>query len=225
MCGRFTLYNPFELLLDRFQIRYYQEELALDYTPRYNIAPTQPVVAAIHDGEKVRAGQMRWGLIPSWAKDTSMSSKLINARAETLHEKPSFKRLLQRRRCLIFANGFYEWKKLSATQKQPVYIHLEKHTPFAVAGLWDRWVDEQGKGITTCTIITTSPNAMMQDIHDRMPVILSPADEERWIHPQNDWADVKELLQPYSATMDYYPVQTTVNSPKYDHAELIQPLS
>lgn len=224
MCGRFTLYHPFELLLERFQISYYQEELPLDFTPRYNIAPTQPVIAAVHDGEKVRAGFMRWGLIPSWSKDSSIGSKMINARAETLQQKPSFKNLISRRRCIILASGFYEWKKLDASQKQPVYIHLDKHLPFAVAGLWDRWRDEQGNSFTTCTIITTQPNEMMADIHDRMPVILSPENELKWLHPQQDWNTLADLLKPYPAKMDYYPVMPTVNSPRYDHAELIQPL-
>ena len=163
---------------------------------------------------------MLWGLIPPWAKEKS-HKRLINARAETAHEKPSFRAAFKRRRCLIPANGFYEWQSLGKNQpKQPFYFHLSKHQLFAFAGLWDTWEE-----IQTCTILTTSANEILQPIHSRMPVILSPDQYKTWLHPATSTADLRSLLQPYpAAPMQAYPVSLEVNAPSHDHPNCIKPL-
>jgi putative SOS response-associated peptidase YedK len=226
MCGRFTLHASPEAIAEQFGVEA-PEQLA----DRYNIAPTQPV--AIVRLDRSATGRewthVHWGLIPSWAKDPSMGAKMINARGETVAEKPSFRAALKRRRCLVPADGFYEWKR-TGSSKQPYYIRLRSQEPFAFAGLWETWSAPDGSEIESCTVITTSPNELMANLHDRMPVILPPEDYEQWLGTGKD-ADAKEieqlrhLIRPFDAEqMEAYPVSTRVNSPMNEGAGLIAPL-
>ncbi len=216
MCGRFTLTLNVDVVAKAFNV-----PPSLQTAPRYNIAPTQEVVTVMRD-EMKHLDWLRWGLIPSWAKDETIGSKMINARAETLAEKPSFKRLLQGRRCLIVADGFYEWKKEQGG-KTPMYFTLPNHEPFAFAGLWDTWKSPDGQQIRTCTIITTNPNEAVAPVHNRMPVILSADARDEWLDPeQHDTNVLQHLLRPYTASgMLARPVSRKINSPQYDSAELI----
>lgn len=220
MCGRYTIVVSMEELMLR-----YMSETPADrfHTPRYNIAPMQNVMAVIHDGEKNRLGELRWGLVPAWASDDRLGSKMINARAETLLEKNSFKTLIRRKRAIVPADGFYEWKPLG-DKKQPMRITMKDGAIFSMAALYDTWKAPDGRKISTCTIITTTPNSLMADIHNRMPVILKPEDEASWLHREND--DVEQLtslLLPYSANaMRAYPVSPLVGNVKNDTAECIE---
>ncbi|SEN67711.1 SOS response-associated peptidase [Lihuaxuella thermophila] len=220
MCGRFSLFSPVETLRERFDFEITGE---WEYQPRYNIAPSQQVLAIIHDGTKRRGGFLRWGLIPTWAKDKKIGYKMINARGESVHEKPSFKRLLHRQRCLILSTGFYEWAK-TPNGKVPYFIRLANGEPFAFAGLWDRW-EQNGEVIHSCTVITTIPNELMEPIHNRMPSILRPDEEEAWLDPHvKDTEYLKSLLKPYpTEEMIATPVSTMVNSPANDRPECIAP--
>ena len=227
MCGRFTLteLEP-DVLTEIFTLSGDLPTLA----PRYNIAPTQPVATVIHDPRRTenRLGFMRWGLIPSWAKDPAIGSRLINARGETVHEKPSFRAAFRRRRCLIVANGFYEWQKQDDGPKQPVYITLTDDKPFAFAGLWEMWTDRtSGSELVTCTIITTGPNDLVRPIHNRMPVILPREDYARWLTTDDRDADsLLPLLRPYPAEhMTAWPVSRRVNSPANDDPTLLDEAS
>lgn len=224
MCGRFTLtVDPDEL----------QQQFGLaapppaDLVPRYNIAPTQPV-AVIPNAPERRLELFQWGLIPSWAKDPKIGNKMINARAETLAEKPSFRSALKRRRCLVVADGFYEWKKDGTRKqgKQPMYITLADGRPFAFAGLWEVWRNPADELIKTCTIITTEPNELLAEIHNRMPAILPPEAYDKWLTPGDlDAAQALPLLSPYPAgRMRAVPVSTLVNSPAVDSEQLVLPL-
>ncbi|MEW6300339.1 MAG: SOS response-associated peptidase [Thermodesulfobacteriota bacterium] len=219
MCGRFTLTTDLERLEERFGFR----AAALAYAPRYNIAPSQPVLAVIAAEER-RAGFLRWGLIPSWAKDASMGDRLINARAETVAEKPSFRRALQKRRCLVLADGFYEWKK-EGKRKTPMYITLKGREPFGFAGLWETWRAPSGENIHSCTIITTAPNRLLETIHNRMPVILPREQETLWLdRTVEDPAVLTAVLAPYPAEeMEAYAVSPVVNSPANDSPACIAP--
>lgn len=221
MCGRFTLFINTKLLGEWFNIINIED---LIIKPRYNIAPSQDIVAVVASDDGNRAGMLRWGLVPVWAKDTSIGYKMINARAETVDEKPSYRRLLSRRRCLIPASGFYEWQK-SANQKQPYHIQLQSEEPFAFAGLWDRW-EHEGKTIHSCTIITTTANELMATIHDRMPVILSKDDQAAWLDRSNqDPTYLTSLLQPYDTRqMKAYPVSKEVGSTKNTDPFLVNPI-
>src|SRR5215216_4713323 len=169
MCGRYTLRTPVDTLAEAFEI----EEYPSSITPSYNIAPTQEVAAVVEEDEKRKLEMLRWGLIPSWAKDPAIGNKMINARAETVAEKPSFRSAFKVRRCLILADGFYEWQKTD-NGKQPYYIKMQDGSPFAFAGLWEIW--QNGEEIRSATIITTDANDLMNEIHHRMPVILPPED-------------------------------------------------
>lgn len=221
MCGRFTLYSPLQEIVTRFSI----EQAELDFSPRYNIAPSQKVLAIVNDGQRNRMGYLKWGLIPSWSKDPSIGNKMINARAETLVEKPSFRQAYRKKRCLIIADGFYEWKK-EKDRKVPMYIQLHNRQPFAFAGLWERWISPEGHEITTCTIVTTEANEFMTPIHHRMPVILKTEQENIWLNRNiTDPYLLEHLLQPYpSGEMTAYSVSTLVNTPKNDNASLIDPV-
>ncbi|MGN7357605.1 SOS response-associated peptidase [Paenibacillus sp. SAF-054] len=215
MCGRFTLIVSLEELMLRYEL---DPGHSVPYhRPQYNIAPTQMVLSIIHDGSRLRLGELRWGLVPSWAKDSSMGSRMINARSETLAQKPAYRLPFERKRCLIPADGFYEWQQ-TGSGKRPYRIKLKSSELFSMAGLYDIWVREDGSRLATCTVITTRPNSLMEPIHDRMPVILRPEDELRWV--QRGAADTKELQQlliPYPADeMEAYPVSSTVNSVKND---------
>lgn len=221
MCGRFTLtIDPAELR-DTFGEYTFPDQFA----PRYNIAPTQPVLAIPNDA-KNKADFFLWGLIPSWSKDPSIANKLINARGETLAEKPSFRGGFKYKRCLIPADGFYEWKAQPGTKtKLPYFIHMKDRRPFAFAGLWDEWQSPEGGALRTCTIITTEPNDLMKTLHNRMPVILNRKDYADWLDPAPRTPEsLLRLIKPFSPdAMAAYPVSTLVNRPGNDRAELIAP--
>lgn len=222
MCGRFTLTVDTADLQDAFPAFTFPVASA----PRFNIAPSQPVLVLPNDG-KNKADFFSWGLIPGWAKDPSMSAKLINARAETLAEKPSFRGSYKYRRCLIFADGFYEWQAQPGVKtKTPNYIRLSSGKPFALAGLWDEWHSPDGSHIKSCAIITTEPNALMARLHNRMPVILPPSAFEQWLEPSPGRPEVLDgLLKPYPAgEMTAWAVSTLVNSPANDRPELVVPI-
>jgi putative SOS response-associated peptidase YedK len=223
MCGRFTLTKSLAEIEEHFAVEHTSIEGV--NRVRYNIAPGQNILTVIHDGKKNRLGPLRWGLVPSWARDKKIGSKLINARAETIQEKASFKSAFTKRRCLIISDGFYEWKKENGS-KQPYRIHLQHERLFAFAGLWEKWRSPQGENLFTCTIITTEPNSVMKQIHNRMPVILRREAEQSWINPATrNPGFLQQLLKPYPAEqMDMYAVSTGVNNPRYDEPELIQPI-
>jgi putative SOS response-associated peptidase YedK len=226
MCGRFSLNQTGEDLAEAFQLK-----PPPPVKPRFNIAPTQPVatITATLEHPEPQFQLLRWGLIPSWAKDPAIGNRLINARAETVSDKPSFRAAFKRRRCLILADGFYEWQRQANRKtKQPYYFFLNKHQPFAFAGLWEHWTDPNSGGeLQTCTILTTASNQLMKPIHDRMPVILEPADYETWLDPSHyNPGKLEEMLRPYGANkMEYYPVSTLVNQAQNDQPDCIQPLA
>ncbi|MHB8598247.1 MAG: SOS response-associated peptidase [Ktedonobacteraceae bacterium] len=217
MCGRYTLTIDINKVAEAFGV-----PPTLEARPRYNVAPTQEVVSILSNDGSPHLDWLQWGLIPSWAKDASIGAKMINARAETLAEKPSFKRLLRSCRCLIVADGFYEWKKENGG-KTPMYITMKDGQPFAFAGLWDTWKSPDGEPIRTCTIITTQPNDVVASIHDRMPAILLPATRDEWLDPAfHDEQALMHLLRPYPGDkMTTRAVSRLVNDPKRDSAELI----
>jgi putative SOS response-associated peptidase YedK len=198
-----------------------------EWSPRYNIAPTQPVaVIRQNPKEPVRGiSLMRWGLIPSWAQDTSAAAQMINARSETAATKPAFRDALKSRRCLIPADGFYEWMRSGKT-KQPYCFEVNQGELFAFAGLWDRWKDPSGQWVKSCSILTTTPNAVTSSVHDRMPVILDPDAYDLWLDPgMNDLDAASELLKPFDAgLMRCYPVSTRVNSATNDDEECSAPV-
>ncbi len=217
MCGRFTLTLSSKEVAEILNIT---EEM--EWNPHYNIAPTQPVPVLINNGQK-RLNLLQWGLIPFWAKDAAMGSKMINARAETIDTKPSFKHCFQKQRCLILADGFYEWKR-EGKSKIPYRITIPNRKAFGFAGIWDSWKSPDGDIKQTCSIITTAPNELMSTIHDRMPVILEQEMETIWLdHDITDSMRLKSLLIPYPSKMMYaYQVSTAVNSAKYDDIGCIQ---
>jgi putative SOS response-associated peptidase YedK len=220
MCGRFTLFASPETIQAEFDL----PAVPVNLAPRYNIAPTQAVAVIANHTER-RLELFQWGLIPSWAKDPSIGSRMINARAETLAEKPSFRTALRKRRCLILADGFYEWRK-DGGGKTPFFIHLRSGRPFALAGLWEVWQTPDGVALPTCTIITTGPNNLVAALHDRMPVILPPDAYERWLDPEPQApADLAPLLVSYPAdAMNLYAVSRAVNSPTNDSPVCIEPV-
>jgi putative SOS response-associated peptidase YedK len=218
MCGRYTLV-PTEHFATRFAV----ESLPDDLEPRYNIAPTQSIPVITRNSPN-RVELMRWGLIPSWAKDASIGNKMINARAETVAEKPSFKRALAARRCLVPCSGFYEWRR-DDKSKVPYFIFVRNTELFSFAGLYELWKNPSGNLVRSYTIITTTPNKLMENIHNRMPVILRPEDEDVWLDAESDMAHVLSLLEPFPADqMDCYAVSTAVNSPRYEGPSLIEPV-
>jgi putative SOS response-associated peptidase YedK len=218
MCGRYRLSRRKRLVEEYFGAVAGEDE----WNPRYNVAPSQPVLTIRQDApEPVRkVSLMRWGLIPSWAKDPSIGYKTINARAETVATTPSFREPFRSQRCLIPADGFYEWKRGGKT-KQPYCFEVNDGELFAFAGLWDRWKSLQGEVVESCTIITTTPNPLLADIHDRMPVILSPDDYDLWLDPAfRNMASVSEMLKPFDPSqMKRYPVSTRVNQVQNDDAD------
>ena len=223
MCGRFTLIRDIGSIARAFDVPVPD---ALKVQPRYNVAPSQNILTLIRekDTAPTHLALLRWGLIPAWAKDESIGNRMINARAESLAEKPSFKRLLNSKRCLVIADGFYEWKsEPGSKQKTPMYITLEDDEPFTFAGLWDTWHNPAGEALQTCTIITTDPNEVMASIHNRMPVIIPSAAREEWLAPQNhDIAALQQLLQPYRySEMKVRPVSRLVNNTSNDSAEVL----
>jgi putative SOS response-associated peptidase YedK len=223
MCGRFTLtVDPGQL-----QEAFPWVDIPEDFPPRYNIAPSQPVAVVPNDGNN-RLDFFNWGLIPFWAKDPKIGNRMINARAETLIEKPSFRGSFKYKRCLVLADGFYEWRKEPGINvKTPMYIRLKNKTPFAFAGLWDNWHSDDGSEIRSCTIITTQPNTLLDKIHNRMPVILSQDVYAEWLKEgENDPALLNSFLRPYpSEEMEAFPVSRDVNSPQNDIPQLIIPVA
>ncbi|MEN7436429.1 SOS response-associated peptidase [Bacillus velezensis] len=222
MCGRFTLFSEFDDIIEQFNIDQFLSEN--EYHPSYNVAPSQNILTIINDGSNNRMGKLRWGLIPPWSKDEKIGYKMINARAETLPEKPSFRKPLVSKRCIIPADSFYEWKRLDSKTKIPMRIKLKSSNLFAFAGLYEKWNTSEGNPLYTCTIITTKPNELMEDIHDRMPVILTDESEKEWLNPKNTDPDyLQSLLLPYdSDDMEAYQVSPLVNSPKNNSPELIE---
>lgn len=217
MCGRFTLRTPARLLAEAFGVADVPE-----YPCRYNIAPTQDVLAVLSgDDTRRRMRTLRWGLVPAWADDPSIGSRMVNARAETVTTKPSFRHAFERNRCLVLADGFYEWQKQGRT-KQPMLVSREDGQPFAFAGLWERW-RKGPREITSCTILTTEADDFIRPIHDRMPLILRPEDYDRWLTSEPESA--VGLLEPCSTeglTTD--PVGTLVNNPQNDVPECVVPV-
>ncbi|MED3789129.1 SOS response-associated peptidase [Peribacillus frigoritolerans] len=220
MCGRFTLFTDIEEIKERFDIQGSFDE---EYQFSYNIAPSQFVLSVINDGVRNRLGYLRWGLIPFWAKDEKAGYKMINARAETIAEKASFRNAYRKKRCMIIADSFYEWKK-TPERKIPMRIKLKNHAPFGMAGLWESWKSPEGISIYSCSVITTVPNELMTSIHDRMPVILKPEDEKDWLNPSiNDPAYLQQYLKSFdSEQMEAFEVSTDVNSTKNNSPNLIQ---
>jgi putative SOS response-associated peptidase YedK len=221
MCGRFNLHTSPAELAEIFDLLRMPE-----LEPRYNIAPTQPVLGIVA-AEAGREGRLfHWGLIPSWAKDPKLGGRMINARAETVATKPAFRAAFKRRRCLIPADGFYERKQTGGRTKQPMHIGRRDGRPFAFAGLWERWGGADGSEIESCTIVTTDANALLAEIHDRMPVILPERAYAVWLDREVDDREVLEgLLGPCPADeLRAYPVATLVNSPKNDVPACLEPV-
>ncbi len=221
MCGRFTLRTPTPVLARTFHV-----SVVPELSSRFNIAPTQdiPVVRQERESYERELDLMRWGLVPSWAPDLSIGNRMINARSETVASKPSFRTAFQRRRCLIVADGYYEWKKIGKT-KQPYHIRMATDSPFAMAGLWEAWrggksaaATSSGSPVLSCTILTTESNDLTSDVHDRMPVILAEPDWDVWLQPeQQDASSLLPLLTPYpSDEMQMQPVSTYVNNARHE---------
>src|SRR5690625_355454 len=220
LCGRFTLLADELKIKSRFQLEMDIE----DYYPSYNIAPGQQVLAIIYDGEKRRAGYIKWGLVPFWAKNPKIGNKMINARSETVHEKPSFKNLLLGKRCLIIADSFYEWKQTS-DGKVPQRIQMVDRELFAFAGLWDKW-QNGNETLFTCTMLTKDANSFMKDIHHRMPIILPEDEEKTWLENSiTNRQEVHTYIQSMSSeSMRAYPVSTYVNFVKNNDETCIKPI-
>ena len=220
MCGRYSLIAYIGELQERFDF----DGSELTRVPRYNIAPTQMALSVTNGGRR-RGSYMRWGLIPSWAKSASVGSRMINARAETLAERSSFRTALQRRRCLVLADGFYEWQR-KGSSRRPMRIVMASREPFAFAGLWDAWRDPKGEVVRSCAIITTRANELLSPIHDRMPVVLPRELESLWLdHDIQDYAALAGILTPYiTDEMEAYEVSSLVNSPANDGPEMVVPV-
>ena len=236
MCGRFTLTTPADVWAALFKL-----DPVPQFGPRYNIAPTQSVATVrstarpqteLSEHEKTQTGadsahefaSLRWGLIPHWARQPDLKGRtLINARSETVAEKPSFRDSFRFRRCLVVSDGFYEWQPAGA-RKQPFWIRLDTEAPFAFAGLWDRWTSES-ESLESCTILTTQANEALIPLHDRMPVILDPGHYESWLDPDTPHWELESLLVPYpSEQMTFHPVSTYVNHVGHDDPTCIVPL-
>ena len=214
MCGRFTLKEPRAIKLAHFDYDPFE-----DLIPRYNIAPSQDVLTVVQDGPKRAATFMQWGLIPWWSTE---AKGIINARVETIEQKASFSESFERRRCLILADGFYEWER-NGRVSQPYYFQMKNRKPFTFAGIWDRW-QGNGRMITSCAIITTTANELLAEIHHRMPVILSAESHALWLNDDSRSSHLKEMLIPFpAAEMMSYPVTHDVNDPKIDSEHLVQP--
>ena len=220
MCGRYALSSPIEELVEIFDV----PPVEFDHEPRCNIAPTQmaPVVAT--DGRGTRMGLLRWGLVPPWADDPTVGSRMINARAETLHSKPAFKKAAVARRCLVPADGFYEWAK-EGGGKVPYWIHPPDGAPISFAGLWDRWRRGEDEPLYSFTIITVDASDSIRHLHPRMPAIISGEDRHVWLDRSGQYADALKLLRPFTGELDAYPVSTLVNSPANDVTECITPIA
>jgi len=229
MCGRYTVSSPIEVIADLFEVLR-EEEGGVplpEVQPRYNLAPTQdaPVVRVLEPGGGRRLELLRWGFIPTWAKEAAIGNRMINARAESVAEKPAYRWAFKKHRCLVVTDGFFEWKKV-AGGKQPHLIRTKDGQPFAFAGLWSRWQPPQGEPLETFTILTTDANPVVADVHDRMPVILAPKDYGLWLDPAvQDPEKLQPLLVPApEELLETLPVSRRVNSPANDSADCIEPL-
>jgi putative SOS response-associated peptidase YedK len=216
MCGRFTLRSPANRVAEAFALAE-----PVELRPRYNVAPSQTVAVVRLEDDQRRLVQLKWGLIPSWADDPAVGYKMINARAETAASKPSFRSAYKSRRCLIVADGFYEWQKVGA-KKQPYYIRMKGQRPFGLAGLWERWKRDEQE-IESYTILTTEANELMAPIHNRMPVIVAPDDYQLWLDTGASLDRLPELLKPYPGdTLEAFQVSTVVNNPRNDVPECVE---
>ena len=216
MCGRYSFILEDELIKERFGVTV----RSAIYKARYNCAPTQDL-AVISDEDPKTLNYYRWGLIPFWAKDISIGSKLINAKSETILEKPSFKASFRNKRCLVLADGYFEWEK--EKEKTPYRITLKDKSPFSLAGIWDKWITADGEIIHSFSILTIASSPKMEQIHDRMPVILNRGDEKKWLEKTSE-SELLDLLRPYPAeNLTAYPVSKLVNSPRNDTAEIFVP--
>lgn len=226
MCGRFTLRTPTNVIVEHFAVSGPVPPLA----PRYNIAPTQPVAAVRCDSRTAATRrelvELRWGLIPHWAKDPGIGNRMINARAETVAQKPAYKTALLRRRCLLPADGFFEWRTGEGKRRQPYFIGLHEGEWFAFAGLWESWEGPDHSHVESCTVLTTEPNELIRPIHNRMPVLLPRGAYDLWLDPAvQDFDRLLPLLRPFPAErMRAHAVSTLVNSPRNDSPECIAPL-
>lgn len=224
MCGRFSLTVDGQLLMEELRLTRIPDW----YVPRYNVAPGQLVLAARDAGGERRAGQLKWGLVPSWAEEPSIGYRMINARSESVREKPSFRSAFEKRRCIIPADGFYEWRK-EGKAKIPQRFVMKSRRPFAFAGLWETWRPKggaPGEPIHSFTILTTEANEVVSPVHDRMPVIIPIEQLDLWLDPEVPGDGVEHLLKPYPAEeMESYEVSTIVNSPKNDNESCIEPRS
>ena len=220
MCGRYTQTKSGEAIARTFNLA-----TPPDPQPRYNISPTQPISAIAQTNEDREYRIFQWGLVPSWSKDPSIGSRMINARSETVAEKPSFRAAFKRRRCLVLADGFYEWQRTGG-KKQPYYIQVKDQEMFGFAGLWETWESGDGSHLESCTILTTEPNGLMETIHNRMPVILHPEDFDLWLDPSlQDGQHLQHLLRPYEdEAMAAYAVSTVVNNPRNERPECVEPM-
>ena len=215
MCGRFTLKRPERIKFDRIVDTFDLDNII----PRYNIAPSQDVLAVVERDAVREIVSLQWGLIPFWSKE---AKAFINARVETIEEKPTFKESFERRRCLIPADGFYEWERAGTKLSQPYYFQMKDGAPFAFAGIWDRW-KTNGNTITSCAIITTTPNELLSEIHHRMPVIMRPESHDLWLNEESRPGDLKEILVPFPATeMTSHAVSRDVNDTMIDDEHLLQ---
>ena len=223
VCGRFVVFSNLERLVVHFAIDRVEAPVAASY----NVAPSQPVAAVVRRGDQNLLVHLRWGLVPFWAKDAAIANRLINARAETAADKPSFRTAFRKRRCLVAADGFYEWRGARG-RKQPVYITLPEESPMAFAGLWEVW-DDRGRAaspLKTCTILTTTASSALREIHDRMPLILKPAAYRAWLDPQLPDPDLAHILAHRThRDFRFWPVSTAVNAIRNDSPELIAALS
>ena len=222
MCGRYTLSTPTDLLSDLFEL-----ETAVTVQPRFNIAPTQTApVVRVDAGDKVRRlDLLKWGLVPFWAKEPSIGNRMINARAETVAEKPAYRVSFRKKRCLVLADGFYEWQATGGP-KQPFFFHRGDGYPFAMAGLWDRWDKGEDSPLETFTILTTEANEVVAPIHKRMPVILAKPLFDKWLDPEfEDTESLAQLLTPApSEVLEALPVSTYVNSPANEGPQCVEPI-
>lgn len=226
MCGRFTQTTPWEKVRKEFSAANPAQSGL--FKPRYNIAPTQLVPVVRNEAGKRIISALKWGLVPSWAKDAEIGNRMINARAETLAEKPSFRDAFAKRRCLIPTSGFYEWSKTGRSAKQPFYFYLKEKPVFGFAGLWEEWLEiASGELLETFTIITTAANEVLKPVHDRMPVIIKAENYEEWLDPNVKSSEkLEKLLAPYPADeMDSHAVSRAVNIAVSDSPELIRPLN
>lgn len=220
MCGRFVRSSSLRSIAEVFGL----DQPDLSFEPSYNVAPTQKILIINNEGRK-QIVSCRWGYVPSWAKDIAIGNRMINARAETVATKPAFRSAFKKRRCLIIANGFFEWLS-QGRRKVPIYIRLKSDQPFGFAGLYNTWISPEGEAVCTCTIITTEANELLSEVHDRMPVIMPRDKEDFWLDPKNgDFDGLLSVLRPCPPDeLECYRVSSRINSPAYDSPENLTPV-